>query len=64
MYSFPVELAAKVAVYTVNRFMQDNLDCFDLVEWVLLDAHTEELIIYQCGIIIQIIIRDFVSNMM
>ena len=64
VYSFPVELAAKVAVHTVNRFLQDNPDCFDLVEWVLFDAHTEELIIYQCGIIIQIIIRDFVSNIM
>ena len=41
VYSFPVELAAKVAVYTVNRFLQDNPDCFDLVEWVLVDAHPE-----------------------
>lgn len=41
MYSFPVELAAKVAVHTVNRFLQDNSDSFDLVEWVLFDAHTE-----------------------
>ena len=41
VYSFPVELAAKVAVYTVNRFLQDNPDNFDLVEWVLFDAHTE-----------------------
>ncbi len=32
VYSFPVELAAKIAVHTVNRFLQDNLDCFDLVE--------------------------------
>ena len=43
VYSFPVELAAKIAVSTVNRFLQDNLDCFDLVEWVLFDAHTEEV---------------------
>lgn len=41
VYSFPVELAAKVAVHTVNRFLQDNPDSFDLVEWVLFDAHTE-----------------------
>lgn len=41
VYSFPVELAAKVAVSTVNRFLQDNPDSFDLVEWVLFDAHTE-----------------------
>ena len=41
VYSFPVELAAKVAVHTVNRFLQDNPDSFDLVEWVLFDAHTD-----------------------
>ena len=41
VYSFPVELAAKIAVHTVNRFLQDNPDSFDLVEWVLFDAHTE-----------------------
>ena len=41
VYSFPVELAAKVAVHTVNRFLQDNPDSFDLVEWVLFDVHTE-----------------------
>ena len=41
VYSFPVELAAKVAVHTVNRFLQDNPDNFDLVEWVLFDVHTE-----------------------
>lgn len=41
VYSFPVELAAKVAVHTVNRFLQDNPDSFDSVEWVLFDAHTE-----------------------
>ena len=40
-YGFPVELAAKIAVHTVNRFLQDNPDSFDLVEWVLFDAHTE-----------------------
>ncbi|WP_347559476.1 macro domain-containing protein [Clostridium sp. OM05-9] len=38
VYSFPVELAAKIAVHTVNRFLQDNPDCFDLVEWVLFDT--------------------------
>ncbi len=37
----PVELAAKVAVHTVNRCLQDNPDSFDLVEWVLFDTHTE-----------------------
>ena len=42
-YGFPVELAAKIAVHTVNRFLQDNPDCFDLVEWVLFDTHTESV---------------------
>lgn len=43
VYSFPVELAAKIAVRTVHRFLQDNPDSFDLVEWVLFDAHTESV---------------------
>ena len=42
-YGFPVELAAKIAVHTVNRFLQDNPDCFDLVEWVLFDTQTESV---------------------
>ncbi len=33
VYSFPVELAAKLAVSTVNRFLQENPDRFDLAEW-------------------------------
>ena len=41
VYSFQVELAVKVAVHTVNRFLQDNPDSFDVVEWVLFDVHTE-----------------------
>lgn len=40
---FPVELAAKIAVHTVNRFLQDKPDWFDLVEWVLFDTHTESV---------------------
>ena len=43
MYSFPVELAAKIAVHTVNRFLQGTPDSFDLVEWVLFDTHTESV---------------------
>ena len=31
VYSYPVELAAKVAVRTVRRFLEDNPDSFDLV---------------------------------
>ena len=43
VYSFPVKLAAKIAVQTVNRFLQDNPDSFDLVEWVLFDSVTESV---------------------
>jgi len=35
VYCFPVERAAKIAVKTVCRFLQENPDRFDLVEWVL-----------------------------
>ena len=42
-YGFPVELAAKIAVHTVYRFLQDNPDSFDLVEWVLFDTQTESV---------------------
>lgn len=42
-YGFPAELAANIAVHTVNRFLQDNLNSFDLVEWVLFDTHTESV---------------------
>ena len=31
VYSYPVELAAKVAVRTVSRFLEDNPGCLDLV---------------------------------
>lgn len=43
VYSFPVELAAKIAVRTVARFLQENPDSFDLVEWVLFDTQTESV---------------------
>mgnify|MGYP002663074327 FL=1 len=42
-YSFPVVLAAKLAVRTVARFLHENPDSFDLVEWVLFDTHTESV---------------------
>lgn len=35
VYCFPVERAEKIAVDTVHRFLQENPDSFDLVEWVL-----------------------------
>ena len=43
VYSYPVELAAKVAVRTVSRFLEDNPDSFDLVEWVLFDSVIESI---------------------
>ncbi len=43
VYSFPVEFAAKIAVRTVARFLQENPGQFDLVEWVLFDSYTESV---------------------
>lgn len=43
IYRFPVEQAAKIAVKTVKRFLDDNEGSFDLVEWVLFDEHTEKV---------------------
>ena len=43
VYSFPVELAAKIAVKTVSRFLEDDENGFDLVEWVLFDFATESV---------------------
>ncbi len=37
------ELLAKIAVRTVDRFMQENPWQFNLVEWVLFDARTESV---------------------
>ena len=42
-YGFPVVLAAKIAVRTVARFLHENPDSFDLVEWVLFDTQTESV---------------------
>lgn len=41
VYSFPVELAAKIAVSTVLSFLREHADDFELVEWVLFDEKTE-----------------------
>ena len=41
VYRFPVKLAASVAVKTVIRFLENNPDSFDIVEWVLFDSATE-----------------------
>ena len=35
--------AAKIAVRTVARFLQENPGQFDLVEWMLFDSHTESV---------------------
>ena len=43
IYHFPVELAAKIAVHTVARFLNENEGKFDLVEWVLFDEDTERI---------------------
>lgn len=43
VYSFPVVLVVKIVVHIVNRFLQDNSDSFDLVEWVLFDTHIESV---------------------
>ena len=43
VYCFPVELAAKIAVKTVSRFLYDNPDSFEFVEWVLFDNETERI---------------------
>lgn len=43
VYRFPVEFAAKIAVKTVSRFLEDNENSFDLVEWVLFDSATESV---------------------
>ena len=40
VYHFPVDKAAKIAVKSVNEFIENNPDYFELVEWVLFDSHT------------------------
>ena len=41
VYRFPVKLAASIAVKTVIKFLKDNPDSFDIVEWVLFDLAKE-----------------------
>lgn len=41
VYSFPVERAAKIAVRTVNEYLKDNPEAFDLIMWVLFDDKTK-----------------------
>lgn len=40
VYSFPVDLAAKIAVGTVKSFLDANPGSLKLVEWVLFDENT------------------------
>lgn len=40
VYSFPLDKAAKIAVATVRKFLEDNPDKIDLVQWVLFDERT------------------------
>lgn len=42
-YHFPVQLAAKLAVVTVKRFIDENPGTLDMVLWVLSDKQTEML---------------------
>ena len=41
IYAFPVERAAKIAIGTVNRFLRENPELFDMVLWVLFDDRTQ-----------------------
>lgn len=41
-YRYPLEEAAKIAVATVNEFIEDHPGELDLVEWVLFDQKTYE----------------------
>ena len=43
VYAFPVELAAKIAVKTANRFLTENPASIDIVIWVFFDERTEKV---------------------
>ena len=40
VYGYPVDKAARVAVGTVKRFLDEFPDKIDVVEWVLFDDRT------------------------
>ncbi|MBR0392902.1 MAG: O-acetyl-ADP-ribose deacetylase [Oscillospiraceae bacterium] len=42
VYSYPLEDAAKIAIRTVNQFIEEHPGELDLVEWVLFDKNTYE----------------------
>ena len=43
IYRFPVEKAARIAIATVGKFLEENEGLFDMVEWVLFDENTEKI---------------------
>ena len=43
VYGYPTDLAAAVAIMAVSRFVEENPDSFDLIEWVCFDDHTLEI---------------------
>ncbi len=40
VYSFPLESAATIATRAVFNFIEENLESFDLIEWVCFDEET------------------------
>lgn len=42
VYSYPLEDAAKIAIWTVNQFIEEHPGELELVEWVLFDKNTYE----------------------
>ena len=43
VYHFLLKRASEIAVSTVDRFLKENPDSFDMVEWVLFNWHTESI---------------------
>lgn len=48
IYRFPVDRAAKIAVNTVGRFLEENPEKIDMVEWILFDENT--LKVYEAAV--------------
>ena len=48
VYHFPVQLAARIAVRTVQEFIAAHPDALDMVMWVLFDERTEA--VYQAEV--------------
>lgn len=43
IYHFPVQLAARIAISTINRFLEENPKLIDFVYLVLFDERTEKI---------------------